>query len=121
MILSIRHAGQAAIVQLQGQLTLSPALSQLKPRIDAALFAESSKGLVLNLAAVSGIDSVGLGELVAIHTSATRRGVRVALVQVSPRIQEMFAITRLDGIFAVYADEASALQHIAQAKISHQP
>ncbi len=114
VILSTRHAGQVAIVQVQGRLTLSPATRQLKPRLDKMLSTKASTGLVLNLAGVTEIDSSGLGELVAIHTSATRRGVRVAFAEANAKILEMFTVTRLDGIFAVCADEKSALQHVAQ-------
>ena len=117
VILSTRHAGSVVIFQLQGPLTLGPALRRLKPRIDASLSPKSSTGVVLNLAGVAEIDSSGLGELVAIHTSATRRGGRVALACVPARIQGMLAITRLDGIFTLCADEASALQHLAQPQI----
>jgi anti-sigma B factor antagonist len=120
VILSNRHEGKTAIVEIKGRLTLSPELRELKPRIDTVLDSKPSTSLVLNLSGVSDVDSSGLGELVAIHTSATRRGVRIALAEVHPRIKELFAITRLDGIFAVCSDLRSALQHVAQSQVADQ-
>jgi anti-anti-sigma factor len=118
MILSTRYEGRVAMVRIQGLLTASPALSRLKPQIDKLLAEQSSTGLVLDLTAVAEIDSSGLGELVAIHTSGTRRGVRVAFAQVNAKIREVLAVTRLDGVFTVCNDEASALQYVAQPEVS---
>ena len=114
MILSSRHAGKIAVVRLDGRLTLSPALHKLKPRVDTILASNSSTGLVLDLSAVPDIDSAGIGELLTIHTSATRRGMRVALASVDRRVTEVLEITRLDGIFTICDDEKSALEHVAQ-------
>ena len=94
---------------------LSPALHQLKARIDKLIAAKTTSGLILDLSAVPDIDSAGVGELLTIHTSATRRGLKVALTGVNRRVQEVLDITRLDGIFAVCPDEKSALEHVAQA------
>lgn len=115
MIVSTRSAGGIAIVDLHGRLTLSPALNQLKTRIEALLTSQPVTGLVLNFAEVSGLDSAGLGELMRIHTFAKQRGLRLALAGINPKISEVLKTTRLDGLFAVCADEASALQHVAQA------
>ena len=115
MILSSRHTGKVAVVKLDGRLTLSPALHKLKPRVDTILLANSSTGLVLDLSAVPDIDSAGVGELLTIHTSATRRGMKVALANVNRRVNEVLEITRLDGIFTICENEESALQHVAQA------
>jgi anti-sigma B factor antagonist len=121
VIFTLRHSGRIAIIELQGQLTLSPAVNRLSKRIEAQLAVKPAAGLVLNLAAVPLIDSAGLGELMKIHTFATKRGMRVALARVNSRVAEVFKVTRLDGIFAVYEDEASALQGVAQAEIADQP
>src|ERR1700736_4185961 len=115
MILSSRHEGKIAIVQVQGKLTLGPTLRRIKPRIDELLASKPTTGLVMSLAGVSAMDSAGLGELVTIHSSAARRGVRMVLANVSPSIQQLLAITRLDGILPAYAGEAAAIEGLAAA------
>ena len=91
-------------------MTLSPAVNRIQRRIESLLAVKPARGLVLNLAAVSAMDSAGIGELMKIHTFATKQGMRLALAHVSPGIREMLRITRLDGILAVCADDDSALQ-----------
>ena len=113
MIGHSKYSGRIAIVGLKGRLTGGPALSQLKPGIDAIVSAKSSTGLVLDLDQVPYIDSMGLGELVWIHTSAVRRGISMALVNVNIPIREAFAMTRLDEFFTICPDETSALQRLA--------
>ena len=117
MTLSTRYSGPVAIVRFEGRLALGPALFGIKPQVENALTSRSSTGLVLDLGGVSGIDSAGLGELVAVYSAATRRGVRVAVSGANASILEALAITRLDGIFPLCADEESALQSLAQPKV----
>src|SRR5215471_2182508 len=114
MVLSSRHAGTVAVVRFEGRLTLSPALHQIKPRVDKILSLNTTTGLVMDLSGVPDIDSAGLGELLTIHTSTTRRGLPVALANVNPRVQEVLTITRLDGLFTVCPDEKSALERVAK-------
>ncbi len=83
----------------------------LKPAIEKQIPAYAT-GLVLEMSAVAGIDSAGMGELVAIYFSLARRGVRVVLAGVEDRVKQALAITRLDGIFTLCADESSALQQM---------
>jgi anti-sigma B factor antagonist len=116
-----RFTGGTLLIRLEGPLTLSPSVNELKTRIEGLLSAKPAVGLALNLAAVSVIDSAGIGELMKIHTFAIRRGLRLVLVGVNPKIAEMLKITRLDGLFTICADETSALQQIAQPQVADQP
>jgi anti-sigma B factor antagonist len=115
-----RFTGGTLLIRLEGPLTLSPAVNELKTRIEGLLSTKPGNALVLNLAAVSAVDSAGIGELMKIHTFAIRRGLRLVLVSVNSKIAEMLRITRLDGLFAICADEASALQQIAQPEVADQ-
>lgn len=121
MTLSTRYAGRIAIADFEGRFALSPAVGKIGKRVEALLLRNPPTGLILNLAAVSAIDSAGLGELMKIHTFATRQRIRVALTGVNPRIAEVLKITRMDGLFTACADEASALQHVAQPQVADQP
>ncbi len=118
LIISTRYDGEIAIVHVQGALTIGPALAALKSRVERAVSEKSSTGLVLNLSGVAGMDSAGLGELLAIHSLATRNGFRVALVRAAPRLKDMLAVTHIDGFFSFHDDEPSAvvaLRHTAAA------
>jgi len=57
----------------------------------------------------SGGDSTGLAFVVGVCNLASRSGGRVALANVSPRIQEVLRITKLDGIMPAFDAEEDAL------------
>ncbi len=115
MILSTRYAGRVAIIDVHGSLTLSPATNRMSRRIESLLSAKLPTGLILNLAEVPMIDSAGLGELMKIHTFATRHGMKIALLKAKPRIVEVLEVTRLDGLLPICDDEASALEQVSQS------
>jgi anti-anti-sigma factor len=108
LIISTRESGMIAIVHIQGPLTLGPPLRALKARIERLFSEKAHPALILNLEAVSEVDSAGLGELVAIHSLAARNHCRIALVQASPRLKELLSVTHLDGFFTFHDDERSA-------------
>lgn len=108
LIISTRQSGNIAIVHIQGPLTLGPPLHALKTRIERLFSEKAPPGLVLNLEAVSEVDSAGLGELVAIHSLAARHNCRIGLVQASHRLKDMLAVTHVDGFFTFHDDEPSA-------------
>jgi anti-sigma B factor antagonist len=116
-----RFTSGTLLIRLEGPLTLSPSVNELKTRIEGLLSTKPATGLLLNLAAVSVIDSAGIGELMKIYTFAVRRGLRLVLVGVNLKIGEMLKITRLDGLFSIGPDEDSALKQIAQSQIADQP
>ncbi len=63
--------------------------------------------LLLDLGAVTFMDSTGLGALVAIRNAATKRGKEFVLGNIPARIRQLLGITGLDSVFAISADGAS--------------
>ena len=74
---------------------------------------EGHRKLVLNLSDVGAIDSGGVGELVAAHTSATNRGGELKLEGLSPKLARILQITQLMGILETFDNEADALASFA--------
>jgi anti-anti-sigma factor len=57
--------------------------------------------IVIDLADVSFMDSMGLGGLVALKVSAINEGyVTLKLVNVAPRLQDLLTLTNLKSLFA---------------------
>jgi anti-sigma B factor antagonist len=109
LMVSSRSDRGVAIVRPQGKLTLGPALHGFQRCVDRGVSDAHCAGLVLDLAQVSEMDSAGIGELVRIHSTAAHRRFRVVLVRAGPRLKEMLAVTRVDGLFIFADDERSAL------------
>ncbi|GAB2483951.1 anti-sigma factor antagonist BldG [Jatrophihabitans fulvus] len=69
--------------------------------------------VVVDLTAVSFLDSTGLGALVEARSATTDAGGALPLVCTQERILKLFAITGLDGVFSIHAsvdDAVAALQ-----------
>ena len=114
MQLSERRVGTIVVLDLVGKLTLTDNPGRLKEKI-TSLIRQSESSIVLNFAQVNFIDSSGLGELVASHTTAWRGGATVKLVNIGRRVWELLVITKLATIFDCYDSEAEALESFAVA------
>jgi anti-anti-sigma factor len=66
--------------------------------------------LVLNLAAVGYLPSLGLGKLVLLNRKAQAAGGRLALCHLPPAVEGALDSAHLKGLFAVYAAEQEAVR-----------
>ncbi len=86
------------ILDLKGKMTLGEGDELLKDKINS-LIQQERKQLVLNLANVPYIDSAGLGEIVRTYTTVSRQGGKLKLLNLTKRIQDLLAITKLLTVF----------------------
>jgi anti-sigma B factor antagonist len=68
------------------------------------------KKIVLNLGEVNYIDSSGVGELVSSFTTVAKEGGQLKLLNLTTRVREILAITRLLAVFQVYDNEQAAVR-----------
>ena len=54
------------------------------------------------------MDSVGLGMVVGHYVSCSRRGIRTVAAGLTPRVLELFRMTKVDGIIPMAATMAEA-------------
>jgi anti-sigma B factor antagonist len=106
------EVGDVLVLHLQGPITLGQATQKLRDLIQQTVASGRTK-ILLNMAEVYYIDSSGLGELVAACTSATRQGVQLKFMRLSPKVQDVMQLTRLYQVFDVYPDEDSAVRSFA--------
>jgi anti-sigma B factor antagonist len=105
----VRKSGEVVIVDLEGQLVAGLA-QQLVRDVVRELLDEGWSRILVNLSAVDGIDSSGIGELVAALKEASRRGASVRLLQARGRVRRTLQISQILPLFAVYDDEAEAVE-----------
>ena len=67
------------------------------------------KKIILNLSDVNYIDSSGIGELVSSYTTVTNQGGQLKLVNLTKKIHELLAITKLLTVFQVFDSEQAAI------------
>ena len=103
-----RVVGGVSILDLSGKIVLGEGDIQLKERIKD-LLGDGQKRILLNLADVNYIDSAGLGTLIGAYTTVKREGGSLKLVNLTKRIQDLLAITKLITVFETFDSEAEAL------------
>ena len=102
-----RTTGSVTILDLSGRVTAAGD-SSLRDKIHSLVFQER-KHVLLNLADVPTMDSSGLGELVAAHTTVSRAGGQIKLVNLTKRIHDLLTITRLATVFDTFDSEQDAI------------
>ena len=118
MQVTIRDAGDAVVLTLEGRLVLEDVEAELRDAIDG-LIEQGRVKLVLNVRDVAYIDSAGLGFLVSKYVSVHRRSGNLVLVGVSPRVEHVLAITRLSQVFEVFASDEAAVRAVERAPAHH--
>lgn len=111
-----RTVGDVIVLDLKGKITLGEGDELLKDKVNS-LVNQGHKKIVLNLAEVPYIDSAGLGEIVRTYTTVSRQGGSLKLLNLTKRITDLLAITKLLTVFETFESEAEAIKSFAAAKV----
>jgi len=109
---AVHHAGNVAIVDLSGRVTLGEGCALVRSTVQDLLKSGNVK-LLLNLADVTYMDSAGLGELVGSYASVTNKGGKIKLLNAQGKVAEVLNVTKLYTVFETFTDEAAALRSFA--------
>ena len=75
-----------------------------------SLVDNDGRELLLDFTSVEYMSSAALGKLINLHKKMTGLKGQLAMCNVVPQIYEVFAITKLDKIFKILADQEAALK-----------
>lgn len=113
MILNHKKQEDIDHVELEGQLVMSNA-AEIRDTLKSII--EQSQGkLLLDISAVSFVDSSGLSVLVSALKAVREKQGELVLVGAQPSVQSLIELTRLHQVFKLFADSASAQQHLLKA------
>lgn len=104
-----RTVGDVVVLDLKGRVMLGDGDEVLKDKVNS-LLNQGMKKIVLNLAEVPYVDSAGLGEVVRTYTTVSRQGGHLKLLNLTKRITDLLAITKLLTVFDTYDSETEAVQ-----------
>jgi len=107
-----RTIGDVVVLDVKGRVQLGEGDEMLKDKVNS-LLNQGRKKIVLNLADVPYIDSAGLGEVVRTFTTVSRQGGQLKLLNLTKRITDLLAITKLLTVFDTYDSEQEAVQSFA--------
>ena len=106
LTLEIEHKDSMAIVRCHGQLvsgTTDILYSKVRPMIP------DTKRIVLDLSEVTWMDSMGLGALVGLYTSAKAAGCEMQLLKIGMRVRELLGLTHLLDVFSIIGEHGVRL------------
>ena len=105
LTIHIEHEGDECIVHCSGSL-VSGACSYLHKEVYPLI--ADTKRIVLDLADVGWVDSMGLGGLVRLHVVSKKNGCNLQLVNVGPRVKDLLELTNLLAVFGETGEKGSA-------------
>ena len=108
MKIETRIIGDITLLDCSGKITLGEGTMTVRNTVRDILKSDGKK-IILNLADVNYIDSSGIGELVSTYTTVTSSGGQLKLLNLTKKIQELLAITKLLTVFQVFENEQAAL------------
>ena len=104
-----RRERDITILDLKGRIRISGGTLMLHKAI-RCLLDEGKTKILLNLANVTHIDSMGLGELISSHITLANNGAELKLANLTDRVREVMRITKLLTVFDIYDNESDALE-----------
>ena len=112
-----RTVGDVVVLDMSGRITLGEGDQLLKDKVNS-LVNQGRKRIVLNLAGVPYVDSAGLGEIVGSYTTVSRQGGSLKLLNLTKKITDLLAITKLLTVFETFESESEAVRSFsASAKV----
>jgi len=103
----IREDKGYTIIDLDGEIDLSCSPDARKQILDCL---EKENNLLVNLSAVTYIDSSGVASLVEGYQTARKKGLNFGLISVSEAALNVFQLARLDQVFPIHASVEERLQ-----------
>jgi len=108
MKIELRTVGDVHLLDCSGKITLGDGTMAVRNTVRNILKKDGKK-IILNLGNVDYIDSSGIGELVSTYTTVANEGGQLKLMNLTKKIQELLAVTKLMTIFQVHDSEKDAL------------
>ena len=96
LTLDIEVIGDVATVRCVGRLTLS-SVSRFRHEVKRLLL--QTRVISIDLTGLTMMDSMGLGTIAALYASAQNAGRDLHVINIGPRIREMFSVARLLSLF----------------------
>jgi anti-sigma B factor antagonist len=107
-MVTIREVNGPVVAYVAGRIALAEGTLLLRDMVQDFL-RRGNDQIILDLNDVDFIDSAGLGELVRSHATVRGHGGQLKLVNPSASVWDLLKITKLDQVFDIPPDEATAL------------
>jgi len=102
------------VLTLSGSLTLGRDAQHFEWTVEDLIKSQHNR-IIVDLAAVSFVDSAGIGILVGCHAKATNSGGQIRLAGLSERVLTVLRITKVDSIVLMDATVADSVRAFTAA------
>lgn len=109
MTIDTRTSNGVTILDIHGKITIGEGSAEIRNKV-RDLLQSGRKQILLNLGDVSYVDSSGIGELVSSYTTVTNQGGDLKLLNLTRKLRELLAITKLLTVFDSFEDEKEAIE-----------
>jgi anti-sigma B factor antagonist len=109
MTIDTRTSNGVTILDIHGKITIGEGSAEIRNKV-RDLLQSGRKHILLNLGDVSYVDSSGIGELVSSYTTVTNQGGDLKLLNLTRKLRELLAITKLLTVFDSFEDEKEAIE-----------
>ncbi len=106
-----RAVGDLVVLDLHGKITAGQGDAGILHAI-GDLTTRGMRNIVLNLAGVSYMDTIGLSTLVQAQLKLRQAGGRLMLLHVPARIMGLLAVTKLTTVFETFDSETAAVASV---------
>ncbi len=114
MQLEERIVGDVTVLALSGRMTRDGEYGYLKERI-SNLVQHGQRKLVLNMAAVSYMDTTCIGEIVGGLVTVRNSGGALHLANLTEHIERLMSVAGLMSLFQTFGSEHEAVRSLAPA------
>jgi len=108
----IREAGDLTLIDLSGKLMGGSDADVFRDLIHE-LLERGRRGVIVNLAGVTWVNSTGVGILITGYTTLRKNRGDLKLLNVSNKIRSILYVTKLNLIFECFDDEREAADSFA--------
>ena len=108
MEMEVRQVSDVVVLDLTGRMAAGVSDDMLPQAMDV-LLSDGYRKIVINLASVDYIDSMGLGELVHACRTARDQGAMVKLLKPQDRVRKTLQLTNVLTLFGVFETEDDAV------------
>jgi anti-sigma B factor antagonist len=109
MSVTIDRTSDVVIVRVAGPRMMYPSLADFSSAV-AAQIAGGERKILIDLSAVTYVDSATLGCLMDLHRQAVAAGASIKLAGVQRRVETMLTLTGTHNFLEIHHDELSAIR-----------
>jgi anti-sigma B factor antagonist len=110
MKLESKIENNIGIIHIKGKLLGAPETDELHEYVDKFLNQQIRK-VIIDLTDVDWMGSVGLGALMRDLVTVHHNGGELVVANPSEKVQNLFRITKLNGVVKIFANVTEALKH----------